>query len=121
MLRSLSVLALVASSMFSTLSAQIVGVGTFIHVVKDLDRTIRFYGTGLGLEMRNPGPPPAFAPNALVESLYDAKGSQSRVAVFKIPNSPLGLEFVEFKGVGQTPVDRGLQDPGANLLVMRVQ
>jgi catechol 2,3-dioxygenase-like lactoylglutathione lyase family enzyme len=120
MLRSLSVLALAAASMFSTLSAQIVGVGTFIHVVKDLDQTIRFYGTGLGLEMRNPGPPPAFAPNALVESLYDAKGSQSRVAVFKIPNSPLGLEFVEFKGISQTPVARGIQDPGANLLVMPV-
>ena len=102
------------------MSAQIVGVGTFIHVVKDLDKTIQFYGTGLGLEMRNPGPPPAFAPNALVESLYDARGSQSRVAVFKIPGSPLGLEFVEFKGISQTPVDRGIQDPGANVLVMPV-
>ncbi len=117
MLRSLSVLALAAAS---TLSAQIVGVGTFIHVVKDLDQTMRFYGTGLGLEMRNPGPPPAFSANALVEDLYDAKGSQSRVAVFKIPNSPLGLEFVEFKGISQTPVDRGIQDPGANVLVMPV-
>jgi len=107
--------------MSSTMSAQIVGVGTFIHVVKDLDKTIRFYGTGLGLEARNPGPPPAFSTNALVEDLYDAKGSQSRVAVFKIPNSPLGLEFVEFKGISQTPVHRGLQDPGANLLMMRVQ
>jgi catechol 2,3-dioxygenase-like lactoylglutathione lyase family enzyme len=117
MLRSLSVLALAAAS---TMSAQIVGVGTFIHVVKDLDQTMRFYGTGLGLEARNPGPPPAFAPNALVEDLYDAKGSQSRVAVFKIPGSPLGLEFVEFKGISQTPVHRGIQDPGANLLVMPV-
>jgi catechol 2,3-dioxygenase-like lactoylglutathione lyase family enzyme len=118
MLRSLSVLALAAAS---TMSAQpIVGVGTFIHVVKDLDKTMRFYGTGLGLEMRNPGAPPAFSVNALVEDLYDAKGSQSRVAVFKIPNSPLGLEFVEFKGISQTPVHRGLQDPGANLLVMPV-
>lgn len=105
----------------STMSAQIVGVGTFIHVVKDLDKTIQFYGTGLGLEMRNPGPAPAFSANALVEDLYDAKGSQSRVAVFKIPNSPLGLEFVEFKSIGQTPVHRGVQDAGANLLVMPVK
>ena len=117
MLRSLS--AVVALMVASTMSGQIVGVGTFIHVVKDLDKTMQFYGTGLGLEMRNPGPPPAFSPNALVESLYDAKGSQSRVAVFKIPGSALGLEFVEFKGISQTPVHRGLQDPGANLLVMQ--
>jgi catechol 2,3-dioxygenase-like lactoylglutathione lyase family enzyme len=118
MLRSLSVLALAAAS---TLPAQIVGVGTFIHVVKDLDQTMRFYGTGLGLEMRNPGPPPAFSANPLVEDLYDAKGSQSRVAVFKIPGSPLGLEFVEFKGISQTSVHRGVGDPGASLLVMPVQ
>jgi catechol 2,3-dioxygenase-like lactoylglutathione lyase family enzyme len=92
MLRFLSaVLALAAAS---TMSAQIVGVGTFIHVVKDLDKTMRFYGTGLGLETRTPGAPaPAFSANPLVEDLYDAKGSQSRVAVFKIPDSPLGLEF----------------------------
>jgi hypothetical protein len=70
--------------------------------------------------MRNPGAPPAFSANALVEDLYDAKGSQSRVAVFKIPNSPLGLEFVEFKGISQTPMVRGIQDPGANVLVMPV-
>ena len=118
MLRSLSLLALAAAS---TMPAQIVGVGTFIHVVKDLDKTIQFYGTGLALEMRDPGAAPAFSANPLVESLYDAKGSQSRVAVFKIPNSPLGLEFVEFKGISQTPVHRGLQDPGANLLVLPVQ
>jgi catechol 2,3-dioxygenase-like lactoylglutathione lyase family enzyme len=119
MLRFLSaVLALAAAS---TMSAQIVGVGTFIHVVKDLDKTMRFYGTGLGLETRTPGAPaPAFSANPLVEDLYDAKGSQSRVAVFKIPDSPLGLEFVEFKGISQTPVHRGLQDPGATVLVMPV-
>jgi catechol 2,3-dioxygenase-like lactoylglutathione lyase family enzyme len=103
------------------MSAQIIGVGTFIHVVKDLDQTMRFYGTGLGLEMRNPGAPPAFSTNALVEDLYDAKGSQSRVAVFKIPNSPLGLEFVEFKGISQTPVARGIQDPGADVLALSVR
>jgi catechol 2,3-dioxygenase-like lactoylglutathione lyase family enzyme len=118
MLRTLSVLALAAAS---TMSAQIVGVGTFIHVVKDLDKTIQFYGTGLGLETRNPGAPPAFSPNALVEDLYDAKGSQSRVAVFKVPNSPLGLEFVEFKGISQTPVHLWIQSPGASTLVLSVR
>jgi catechol 2,3-dioxygenase-like lactoylglutathione lyase family enzyme len=106
--------------MASTMSGQVVGVGTFIHVVKDLDQTMRFYGTGLGLEARNPGAAPGFSANPLVEDLYDAKGSQSRVAVFKIPGSALGLEFVEFKGISQTPVHRGLQDPGANLLMMPV-
>jgi catechol 2,3-dioxygenase-like lactoylglutathione lyase family enzyme len=107
----------------ATLFAQapVVGVGTFIHVVANLDKTIRFYGERLGLEMNGAPGPRAFAPNAVVESLYDAKGSQSRVAVFKIPGSPLGLEFVEFKDLSQRPSRPGLQKPGASLLAVPVR
>jgi catechol 2,3-dioxygenase-like lactoylglutathione lyase family enzyme len=101
--------------------APVVGVGTFIHVVADLDKTIRFYGDRLGLEMNGPPGARAFAANPVVESLYDAKGSQSRVAVFKIPGSPLGLEFVEFKDVSQKPFRPGLQEPGASLLALPVR
>jgi catechol 2,3-dioxygenase-like lactoylglutathione lyase family enzyme len=100
--------------------APVVGVGTFIHVVADLDKTIRFYGDRLGLEMNGAPGPRTFAPNAVVESLYDAKGSQSRVAVFKIPGSPLGLEFVEFKGIAQKPYRPRIKDPGASLLLLPV-
>jgi catechol 2,3-dioxygenase-like lactoylglutathione lyase family enzyme len=100
--------------------APVVGVGTFIHVVANLDKTIRFYGDRLGLEMNGAPGPRAFAANAVVESLYDAKGSQSRVAVFKIPGSPLGAEFVEFKDVSQKPFRPRLQDPGASLLTVPV-
>jgi catechol 2,3-dioxygenase-like lactoylglutathione lyase family enzyme len=109
-----------AGSAAAFAQAPVVGVGTFIHVVTDLDKTIRFYGDRLGLEMNGaPGPRP-FAANAVVESLYDAKGSQSRVAVFKLPGSPLGLEFVEFKGVSQKPSRPGLQEPGASLVTVPV-
>jgi catechol 2,3-dioxygenase-like lactoylglutathione lyase family enzyme len=101
--------------------APVVGVGTFIHVVANLDKTILFYGDRLGLEMNGAPGPRAFAPNAVVESLYDAKGSQSRVAVFKIPGSPLGLEFVEFKGISQTPFRPRLQAPGTSLLSLPVR
>jgi len=109
-----------AGSAAAFAQAPVVGVGTFIHVVADLDKTIRFYGDRLGLEMNGAPGPRAFAANAVVESLYDAKGSQSRVAVFKIPGSPLGLEFVEFKGVAQKPFRPRMQDPGATLLTVPV-
>jgi catechol 2,3-dioxygenase-like lactoylglutathione lyase family enzyme len=101
-------------------AGQVVGVGTFIHVVANLDKTMRFYGDGLGLERTGAPGPRAFSVNAVVENLYDAKGSQSRVAAFKIPGSPLGVEFVEFQGVAQTAVRRRLQDPGASLLAVPV-
>src|SRR5580693_7981491 len=101
--------------------APVVGVGTFIHVVADLDKTIRFYGDRLGLEMNGAPGPRTFAPNAVVESLYDAKGSQSRVAVFKVPGSPLGLEFAEFKDAVQKPFRPRIQDPGASLTAIPVR
>jgi catechol 2,3-dioxygenase-like lactoylglutathione lyase family enzyme len=104
-----------------SLYGQVVGVGTFIHVVANLDRTMHFYGDDLGLELNGAPGPRAFSVNAVVENLYDAKGSQSRVAVFKIPGSPLGVEFVEFKDVQQHPVTPRLQDPGASVLKLSVR
>lgn len=107
-----------AASLFA--QVPVVGVGTFIHVVADLDKTMRFYGDRLGLEMNGAPGPRAFSVNAVVENLYDAKGSQSRVVVFKIAGSPLGVEFVEFKDAGQKAFRPRLQDPGASLLAIPV-
>jgi hypothetical protein len=56
----------------------VLGVGNFIHVVADLDRSIEFYHDGLGLEMTGAPGPRAFSVNAVVSSLYDAPGAQSR-------------------------------------------
>jgi catechol 2,3-dioxygenase-like lactoylglutathione lyase family enzyme len=101
-------------------ASPVVGVGTFIHVVANLDKTMQFYGDRLGLERTGAPGPRAFSANAVVEGLYDAKGSQSRVAAFKIPGSPLGLEFVEFRGVAQTPVRPRIQDAGASIVSIPV-
>lgn len=99
----------------------VVGVGTFIHVVANLDKTMQFYGDRLGLELNGAPGPRAFSVNAVVEGLYDAKGSQSRVAVFKLPGSPLGLEFAEFKDAVQKPFRPRIQDPGASLITVPVR
>src|SRR5580658_2714795 len=122
MLRFLTT-ALLCAATASIASAQspVVGVGTFIHVVANLDKTMRFYGDRLGLELNGAPGPRAFSANAVVENLYDAKGSQSRVAVFKIPGSPLGLEFVEFQNASQQSFRPRVQDPGASLLTLAVR
>ncbi len=101
-------------------ASEVVGVGTFIHVVADLDKTIQFYRDGLGLEMTGAPGPRAFSANAVIEGLYDAKGSQSRVALLKIAGSPLGVEFVEFKDLAQKPSRPDIQDPGASILMLTV-
>lgn len=99
----------------------VLGVGNFIHVVANLDRSIEFYRDALGLKMTGaPGPRP-FSANAVVSSLYDAPGAQSRVASFRIPNSDMSVEIVEFQGVNATPVAPRFFDPGAIKLTLVVQ
>jgi catechol 2,3-dioxygenase-like lactoylglutathione lyase family enzyme len=99
----------------------VLGVGNFIHVVANLDRSIEFYHDALGLEMTGAPGPRAFSANAVVSSLYDAPGAQSRVASFKIPGSVMAVEIVEFQGLNATPVRPRFFDPGAITLTLPVQ
>ena len=99
----------------------VLGVGNFIHVVGNLDKSIEFYHDALGLEMTGAPGPRAFSANAVVSSLYDAPGSQSRVASFKIPDSVMAVEIVEFQGLNATPVQSRFFDPGAITLTLVVE
>ena len=99
----------------------VLGVGNFIHVVANLDRSIEFYHGALELEMTGASGPRAFSANAVVSSLYDAPGAQSRVAASKIPDSDMAVEIVEFQGVNATPVGPRFFDPGAIKLTLVVQ
>jgi len=117
---SCALILLAATPLFGQAPDVVVGVGTFIHVVADLDKTIHFYKDRLGLEMTGAAGPRAFSSNTVIENLYDALGSQSRVAVFKIGASPLGLEFVEFKGIPQKPFRPGIGDAGASIVTLAV-
>lgn len=99
----------------------VLGVGNFIHVVANLDRSIEFYRDGIGLEMTGAPGPRAFSANAVVSSLYDAPGAQSRVASFKIPESNMAVEIVEFQGLNASPVQPRFFDPGAITLTLVVQ
>jgi lactoylglutathione lyase len=99
----------------------VLGVGNFIHVVSNLDKSIEFYHDALGLEMTGAPGPRSFSANAVVSSLYDALGAQSRVASFKIPDSDMAIEIVEFQGLNATPVAPRVFDPGAITLSLVVQ
>jgi len=99
----------------------VLGVGNFIHVVANLDRSIEFYHDALELEMTGAPGPRAFSANAVVSSLYDAPDAQSRVASFKIPGSNMAIEIVEFQGLNAPPVKARFFDPGAITLTLPVQ
>jgi catechol 2,3-dioxygenase-like lactoylglutathione lyase family enzyme len=101
-------------------AGQVTGVGNFIHVVSNLDKSIQFYRDSIGLELNgDPGPRP-YVMNAPVSTLYDAPG-QLRFAVLKVPASDMNVEIVEFKDVNSKPARPRLQDPGATILILTVR
>jgi catechol 2,3-dioxygenase-like lactoylglutathione lyase family enzyme len=118
-MKRLSIAAFFLSSVV-LMGQDVLGVGNFIHVVANLDRSIEFYRDGLGLEMTGAPGPRAFSANAVVSSLYDAPGAQSRVASFKIPESNMAVEIVEFQGLNAMPLRSRFFDPGAITLTLVV-
>jgi catechol 2,3-dioxygenase-like lactoylglutathione lyase family enzyme len=100
-------------------AGEVLGVGNFIHVVANLDKSIEFYRDAIGLQLTGAAGPHLFTANAVVSTLYDAPG-QSRVASLRIPGSEMAVEIVEFKDIASTPARPRLQDPGAIILSLTV-
>jgi predicted enzyme related to lactoylglutathione lyase len=102
-------------------AGEVLGVGNFIHVAEDLDKSIDFYRDAIGLELTGAPGPHNFSANAVVSSLYNAPGAQSRVASLRIPGSEMAVEIVEFKGLNATLMKPRWQDPGAVTLILTVR
>jgi hypothetical protein len=54
----------------------VVGVGNFSHIVRDMDRAVAFYRDVLGLEVTTDVP---FSPNPAIMRLGNTPGAQSRM------------------------------------------
>ena len=120
---------LVASSASAQIvpAGDVVGVGNFIHVVSNLDKSLEFYHDVLGMDLqRVPGALAAagarpFLSAPEVPRLYNAIGAQYRVLSALVPESPMRAELVEFKDIDRKPVRPRIQDPGASILVLTVR
>jgi len=99
-------------------AAEVIGVGNFSHIVSDLDRAVTFYSEVLELE--NTVPPGEFSPNPAIMQLGDTPGAQSRIAVFAISGSELGIELIEYRDIARGHAQIRFQDPGASVLQLRV-
>jgi catechol 2,3-dioxygenase-like lactoylglutathione lyase family enzyme len=96
---------------------EVLGVGNFIHVVTNLDRSIEFYRDVIGLQLTGAPGPHLFSASAIVSTLYDAVGKDSRVASLRIPGSEMAVEIVEFKDIASPAAQPPrLQDRGAIML-----
>jgi catechol 2,3-dioxygenase-like lactoylglutathione lyase family enzyme len=108
-------------------AGDVVGVGNFIHVVSNLDKSLEFYHDVLGMDLqRGPGAqapagPRPFLSGPEVPRLYNAVGAQYRVLSALVSESPMRAELVEFKDVDRKAVRPRVQDPGASILVLTVR
>jgi predicted enzyme related to lactoylglutathione lyase len=93
----------------------VVGVGTFLHIVSDLDQSLAFYHDKLGLELRDPAGEHKFTDNPAVANLYGVPGKQFRVAVMKIPGSAMGIELEQWGDPGSP---KPLSDDGYSMLLL---
>lgn len=107
-------------------AGEVLAPGNFIHVVAHLDKTMAFYHGVLGLEPLTAGnaPPAAvkFAVNKPVAQLYAVPPDTAvGVTMYRLPTMGVGLEFAEFRAVGQKNVHPRPQDPGASCVVLTVR
>ena len=98
----------------------IVGSGNYFSpIVRDLDAALAFYRDGLGLEVQ--GPPGDAAANPALRDMFGLPDARIRWAIARTPAAPGGVELVEISNAGGRPLERRLQDPGANCLVVTVR
>jgi catechol 2,3-dioxygenase-like lactoylglutathione lyase family enzyme len=102
---------------------EIIGVGNFLHVVADAEKSVDFYQNVLGMDLQGTPPtgPRPYLDTPAIVNLYDAPGAQYRVGVGMVQGSPMRAELVEWKGVDRTPIHPRYQDPGAATLILTVR
>jgi len=99
-------------------AGDVIGVGNFVHIVANVDESLKFYHDVLGLEITVQQ---GFAPNPAIEKLGHTEGGQSRIAVVKVPGIALGIELIEYKDIVREPQRPRFFDPGAANFAMRIR
>lgn len=99
----------------------VVGSGNYFSpIVEDLDRAVRFYRDGLGLEVQ--GAPGDAAENPSLRAMFGLPDAKIRWAIARTPAVPGGgVEIVEISGAGGRRLDRRLEDAGAISFVVTVR
>ncbi len=106
-------------------AGDVVGAGNFIHMVADIERTVGFYTTLLGVqandEARNWPYYREFKSVDKVDVMYNIPGGKFKNTTFTVSNSDLVLEFFEWEGNKTPPVESRVFDLGVPMIVMQVR
>lgn len=100
----------------------VVGVGPYLHLIDDLDRSLAFYRAVLGTEPGGSAESLSWSRNEQVAVMYGAPGAEIRTATLPVPGSPMPVELVAWRGVQSRPrVTPRVVDPGAAVLLLFVR
>ncbi len=97
-------------------ASNIIGIRLRV-TVGDLDRTVQYYRSVLGIEEQ----PRPFISNRNVTAMMGVPDAEYRSSTGQVPGSPLLLEFLEFKALDATPLRSRVQDPGSYRLQLNVR
>tara|TARA_R110000772_G_scaffold14958_1_gene42758 strand:+ start:63 stop:1082 length:1020 start_codon:yes stop_codon:yes gene_type:complete len=102
-------------------AGEVTGAGNYIHIVEDLDKTLAFYHALLGAEPRGGMEPREFGSIEQVGQMYNALGAEFRGATIPVPNTDLGMEFLEWRGVQRPILEARFYDPGSPVFLLFVR
>ena len=109
---------------------EVIGVGNFIHLVTNVDKSVDYYHDVIGMDLQRPPGAAANAPVATprpfiatpeIVSLYNAAGAQYRATSTLVADSPMRAELVDWKEIDRKAVQPRIQDPGAATLIVGVR
>jgi catechol 2,3-dioxygenase-like lactoylglutathione lyase family enzyme len=88
--------------------------------VDDVDKAVRLYRDGLGLQARGDAGFP-FRKDAGVLNAFGLAGGEYRLAMLEVPTTGLAFELIEFKGLDRKTVRGSIQDPGSTRIQLQVR
>ena len=92
--------------------------GSFVIVVNDTERSMRFYRDGLGFQ---PQVGKTFDGTKLLMETAGTPGAKFRRSASEIPGTSVQMAFLEFKDIDRKPLRTRFRDPGTAVLQLRVR
>ena len=99
----------------------VIGSGSFSPIVKDVDKSLAFYRSLLGVAPPSQVTPTAFSNDSALANFLGTPTAQIGVATVRIPGTMMNVEIVDFKDIDRKAVQPRLQDPGAVMLILLVR
>src|SRR5436190_5372314 len=88
----------------------VIGSGSFSPIVRDLDKSLAFYRSLLGVTAPAAAPA-AFGVDQPLLNFLGTPTAQTRVGTVRIPGTTMNVEIIDFKDIDRRPVQPRLQDP----------